>query len=210
MPWFYRGFRDFCKMSAVIFAIFVPWFSVPTGARRFHAASPLTAKLRCPVAVGAQIVHAGDLAGWAWQYTGIRRGRWDRLEARATPRTHFQTIKTVLKTTRWLTGSQCRSSRTGMMVRQLVSWVHLVHVIEYGLVTERLPVQLSPGPVQATLSKLLKYCVLRPTQPPTLSGNFCGVRRKVLTGFCPEGGLEYTTLKCSSKIYDRRRPSLSY
>jgi len=96
------------------------------------------------------------------------------------------------------------------MVGQLVSWVHLVHMMEYGLVTERLPVQLSPGPVQATLSKLLKYCVLRPTQPPTLSGNFCGVRRKVLTGFCPEGGLEYTTLKCSSKIYDRRRPSLSY
>ena len=26
------------------------------------------------------------------------------------------------------------------------------------------------GPLQATLSKLLTYCVLRPTQHPTLSG----------------------------------------
>ena len=39
-----------------------------------------------------------------------------------------------------------------------------------GLVTERLQVRLTPGPLQATLSKLLTYCVLRPTQPPTLSG----------------------------------------
>ena len=32
-------------------------------------------------------------------------------------------------------------------------------------------VRLTPGPLQATLSKLLtSYCVLRPTQPPTLSG----------------------------------------
>ena len=38
-----------------------------------------------------------------------------------------------------------------------------------GLVTERLRVRLTPGPLQATLSKLLTYCVLRPTQPPTLS-----------------------------------------
>jgi len=28
----------------------------------------------------------------------------------------------------------------------------------------------SPGPLQATLSKLLTYCVLGPTQPSTLSG----------------------------------------
>jgi len=33
-----------------------------------------------------------------------------------------------------------------------------------------LRVRLTPGPLQATLSKLLTYCVLRPTQPPTLSG----------------------------------------
>ena len=39
-----------------------------------------------------------------------------------------------------------------------------------GLVTERLRVRLTPGPLQSTLSKLLTYCVLRPTQPPTLSG----------------------------------------
>ena len=39
-----------------------------------------------------------------------------------------------------------------------------------GLVTEMLWVRLTPGPLQATLSKLLTYCVLRPTQPPTLSG----------------------------------------
>jgi len=33
-----------------------------------------------------------------------------------------------------------------------------------------LRVRLTPGPLQATLSKLLTYCVLRPTQPPNLSG----------------------------------------
>ena len=27
-----------------------------------------------------------------------------------------------------------------------------------------------PGHLQVTLNKLLTYCVLRPTQPPTLSG----------------------------------------
>jgi len=37
------------------------------------------------------------------------------------------------------------------------------------LVTERLRVRLTPGSLQATLSKLLTYCVLRPTQPPILS-----------------------------------------
>jgi len=31
-------------------------------------------------------------------------------------------------------------------------------------------VRLTSGPLQATLSKLLTYCVLRPTQPPTVSG----------------------------------------
>jgi len=30
--------------------------------------------------------------------------------------------------------------------------------------------RLTPGSLQATLSKLLTYCVLRPTQPPPLSG----------------------------------------
>jgi len=39
-----------------------------------------------------------------------------------------------------------------------------------GLVTERLRVQLTPGLLQATLSKLLTYCVPRATQSPTLSG----------------------------------------
>ena len=37
------------------------------------------------------------------------------------------------------------------------------------LMIDRTRVQLSPGPLQATLSKLLTYCVLRPTQPPTLT-----------------------------------------
>ena len=36
--------------------------------------------------------------------------------------------------------------------------------------SSRVSVRLTPGPLQATLSKLLTYCVLRPTQPPTLSG----------------------------------------
>jgi len=33
-----------------------------------------------------------------------------------------------------------------------------------------LRVRLTPSALQATLSKLLTYCVLRLTQPPTLSG----------------------------------------
>jgi len=39
-----------------------------------------------------------------------------------------------------------------------------------GLVTDTERIQLSPTPLQATFSKLLTYCVLWPTQPPTLSG----------------------------------------
>ena len=50
-----------------------------------------------------------------------------------------------------------------------LSWVCGCSCI-VGLVTERLRVRFTPGPLQATLSKLLTYCVLRPTQPPTLSG----------------------------------------
>jgi len=55
---------------------------------------------------------------------------------------------------------------------------HRVNIMAQGLsnpdpslsLTERLRVRLTPGPLQATLSKLLTYCVLRPTQPPTLNG----------------------------------------
>ena len=39
-----------------------------------------------------------------------------------------------------------------------------------GHVIEKAQVQLSPNPLQATSCKLLTYCVLMPTQPPTLSG----------------------------------------
>ena len=47
----------------------------------------------------------------------------------------------------------------------------VVQLVEYRTRnTKRLRVRLTPGPLQATLSKLLTYCVLRPTQPPTLSG----------------------------------------
>jgi len=35
---------------------------------------------------------------------------------------------------------------------------------------QEVAVRLTPGLLQATLSKLLTYCVLRPTQPFTLSG----------------------------------------
>ena len=49
----------------------------------------------------------------------------------------------------------------------------LFPVTEYststGRVIDRARRQLSPGPLQATSSKSLTYCVLRPTQPPTLS-----------------------------------------
>jgi len=41
-------------------------------------------------------------------------------------------------------------------------------VVEYRTRNKRLRVRLTPGLLQATLSKLLAYCVLRPTQPPTL------------------------------------------
>ena len=44
----------------------------------------------------------------------------------------------------------------------------VVQLVEYR--TRNRDVRLTPGPLQATLSKLLTYCVLRPTQPPTLSG----------------------------------------
>ena len=49
-------------------------------------------------------------------------------------------------------------------------WVQWSSWQSIGLVTKRLQVRLTPGPLQATLSKLLTYCVLKPTQPPTLSG----------------------------------------
>ena len=53
-------------------------------------------------------------------------------------------------------------------VTQWVQWFS--GSLSIGLVTESLRVRLTPGPLQATLSKLLTYCVLRATQPPTLSG----------------------------------------
>jgi len=43
-------------------------------------------------------------------------------------------------------------------------------IVSIGLTTERLRVRLSPGPLQATLSKLLTCSVPRLTQPPVLSG----------------------------------------
>ena len=46
----------------------------------------------------------------------------------------------------------------------------VVQLVEYRTRNKRLRVRLTPGPLQTTLSKLLTYCVLRPTQPPTLSG----------------------------------------
>jgi len=49
----------------------------------------------------------------------------------------------------------------------------VVQLVEYrtrNREVANLRVRLTPGPLQATLSKLLTYCVLRPTQPPTLSG----------------------------------------
>ena len=48
-------------------------------------------------------------------------------------------------------------------------WVQWSSQKSIGLVTKRLRVRLTPGPLQATVSKLLTYCVFRPTQPPTLS-----------------------------------------
>jgi len=42
--------------------------------------------------------------------------------------------------------------------------------IEYRTRNREVAGSIHTGPLQATLSKLLTYCVLRPTQPPTLSG----------------------------------------
>ena len=47
-------------------------------------------------------------------------------------------------------------------------WVQWSNGRVSDIVTERLRVRLTPGPLQATLSKLLTCCV--PTQPPTLRG----------------------------------------
>jgi len=47
-----------------------------------------------------------------------------------------------------------------------IMWVQWSSWQSIGNVTKRLRVRLTPSPLQATLSKLLTYCVLRPTQPP--------------------------------------------
>jgi len=86
--------------------------------RLFHVAGPLTAKLHCPVTVWVRgtrrVTVATDRRCWRPEMavTGTQRSL---RQAGSTPWTHFQTIKAVLKTTHWLTGSQCRSSRTGVM-----------------------------------------------------------------------------------------------
>ena len=43
-------------------------------------------------------------------------------------------------------------------------------VVEYRTRNQEVAGSTQPSPLQATLRKLLTYCVLRPTQPPTLSG----------------------------------------
>ena len=42
--------------------------------------------------------------------------------------THFQTIGPVLKTTCWLTGGRCRSSRTGVICWAMLEWRAVCHV----------------------------------------------------------------------------------
>ena len=72
-----------------------------------------------------------------------------------------------------ITGRPARSAAVPVLflpVCSLYRWVQWSNWQSIGLVTEKLWVRLTPGPLQATLSKLLTYCVLRPTQPPTLSG----------------------------------------
>jgi len=46
----------------------------------------------------------------------------------------------------------------------------VVQLVEYRTRNREVAGSTHTGPLQATLSKLLTYCVLRPTQPPTLSG----------------------------------------
>ena len=46
----------------------------------------------------------------------------------------------------------------------------VVQLVEYRTRNQEVAGSTHTRPLQATLSKLLTYCVLRPTQPPTLSG----------------------------------------
>ena len=114
------------------------------GGRRFHVAGPLTAKLRCPVAVRARgtsrVPVAADRRCWRPEMAvaGTQRLlRW----AGATPWTHIQTVKTVLKTTRWLTSSQCRSSSVYKATSTLLSLVVYVHDSMYCIVGGRIWMQ---------------------------------------------------------------------
>jgi len=56
--------------------------------------------------------------------------------------------------------------------------------------TDRLYVQCSPDPLQTTLSKLLTYCVLRPTQPPTLSENIGLITERLWIQCSPADNLD--------------------
>ena len=46
----------------------------------------------------------------------------------------------------------------------------VVQLVEYRTRNQEVADSIHTGPLQATLSKLLTYCVLGSTQPPTLSG----------------------------------------
>jgi len=97
------------------------------GGRRFHVAGPLTATLRCPVAVRARgtsrVPVAADRRCWRPEMAVAGTQRSLR-SAGETPWTHSQTIKAVLKTTWWLIDSQCRSSRIGMMCSLRRDFLH--------------------------------------------------------------------------------------
>jgi len=69
----------------------------------------------------------------------------------------------------WVLEKCCVSAVLEKFPSDAIFWVQWSSWWSIGLVTERLRVRLTPSPLQATLSKLLTYCVLRPTQPPTLS-----------------------------------------
>jgi len=113
-----QAIKNRCIFSAHLKALSDRSGDHSAGGRRFHVAGPLTAKLRSPVAVLARgtsrVTVTADRRCWRPEMavTGMQRSL---RQAGSTPWTHFQTIKAVLKTTHWLTGSQCKSSRTGVM-----------------------------------------------------------------------------------------------
>jgi len=91
----------------------------------------------------------------------LSRRSWEQLHALVLSICSFVCLSVCLS-------QKFKKTRFSQKLSNLELWCLLTTYI--GLVTKRLRVRLTPGLLQAVLSKLLTYYVLRPTQPPTLSG----------------------------------------